>query len=71
MLETSIGAVSRVKAFSTNTPSENLPAEIVVPPANWPGKGLIEFRGVSASYKYISISTLLGRELLTFSQQIS
>ena len=51
MLETSIGAVSRVKAFSTETESEALPSEIVVPPENWPSKGLIEFRNVSASYK--------------------
>jgi ATP-binding cassette subfamily C (CFTR/MRP) protein 1 len=51
MLETSIGAVSRVKAFNTDTQSEALPAEIVVPPENWPARGLIEFRGVSASYK--------------------
>jgi ATP-binding cassette subfamily C (CFTR/MRP) protein 1 len=51
MLETSIGAVSRVKAFNADTQSEALPAEIVVPPESWPARGLIEFRGVSASYK--------------------
>jgi ATP-binding cassette, subfamily C (CFTR/MRP), member 1 len=51
MLETSIGAISRVKAFSADTQSEALPAEIVVPPKNWPVRGLMEFRDVSASYK--------------------
>jgi hypothetical protein len=51
MLETSIGAVSRVKAFNSETQPEALPTEIVVPPKNWPSRGLIEFRGVSASYK--------------------
>jgi ATP-binding cassette, subfamily C (CFTR/MRP), member 1 len=51
LLETSIGAVSRVKTFATDTPSEALPAEIVLPPEDWPARGLIEFRGVSASYK--------------------
>lgn len=50
-LETSIGAVSRVKTFSTDTQSEALPAEIVIPPENWPVRGLIEFKDVSASYK--------------------
>ncbi len=51
MLETSIGAVSRVKAFSADTPSENLPVETVVPPPNWPARGQIEFGNISASYK--------------------
>lgn len=51
LLETSIGAVSRVKTFATDTQSEALPAEIVLPPEDWPARGLIEFRGVSASYK--------------------
>lgn len=51
LLETSIGAVSRVKAFATGTESEALPTEIIVPPENWPASGTLEFRGVSASYK--------------------
>ena len=51
MLETSIGAVSRVKAFSADTPSENLPAQVLVPPPNWPARGQIEIRNISASYK--------------------
>jgi ATP-binding cassette subfamily C (CFTR/MRP) protein 1 len=61
MLETSIGAVSRIKAFSADTPSENLPAEMVVPPENWPMRGFIEIRNVSASYKYIPLSALPSR----------
>lgn len=51
-LETSIGAVSRVKAFATEIASENLPSEDGVTSQDWPQRGLIEFRGVSASYKY-------------------
>lgn len=50
-LETSIGAVSRVKAFSAETEPEALPAEVVVPPESWPVRGLIEFKNVTASYK--------------------
>jgi hypothetical protein len=59
MLETSIGEVSRVKAFSADTPSENLPIEIVVPPPNSPARGHIEIRNISASYKLIPEPTLL------------
>lgn len=51
VLETSIGAVSRVRTFAM-TPSENLPGETDYPPNNWPDKGGIEFKDVVASYKY-------------------
>ncbi|KAJ4414299.1 hypothetical protein N0V82_008028 [Gnomoniopsis sp. IMI 355080] len=50
LLETSIGAVSRLKSFSDNTAAEDLPGETVVPPASWPEKGRIEIRDVSATY---------------------
>jgi hypothetical protein len=54
LLETSIGAVSRVKTFTTEIRPENLSSETFVPPENWPMRGQIEFRNVSASYKYVS-----------------
>lgn len=50
LLETSIGAVSRLKTFSEKVDSENLAEENVVPPREWPLKGGIEIHGVSASY---------------------
>lgn len=50
MLETSIGAVSRLKTFSDTTAPEDLPGEDVVPPESWPSRGLIEIRNMSASY---------------------
>ncbi|KAH8903585.1 P-loop containing nucleoside triphosphate hydrolase protein [Coniochaeta sp. PMI_546] len=50
MLETSIGAVSRLKTFSDTTAPEDLPGEDVVPPESWPPRGLIEIRNMSASY---------------------
>lgn len=50
-LETSIGAVNRLKAFSANTEVENLPEETVIPPESWPEKGKIDIRGASASYE--------------------
>ncbi|GKT58044.1 ABC transporter [Colletotrichum tofieldiae] len=50
LLETSIGAVARLKSFSENTPRETLAGEVVVPPASWPERALVEIKGVSASY---------------------
>ena len=49
-LETSIGAVSRLKSFSENTKLESLPGEDVVPSESWPQKGRIDIKGVSATY---------------------
>lgn len=49
-LETSIGAVSRLKSFSEKVRPEDLDGEDVIPPREWPLKGGIEIRGVSASY---------------------
>ncbi|OTB04619.1 hypothetical protein M426DRAFT_320734 [Hypoxylon sp. CI-4A] len=49
-LETSIGAISRLKSFNEKVRSENLEGEDVVPPPEWPLKGSIQIEGVSASY---------------------
>ncbi|KAI0113784.1 multidrug resistance-like protein [Nemania sp. FL0031] len=49
-LETSLGAVARIKNFSEETPDEKLPSENQQPPQNWPAQGHIEFRDVSSSY---------------------
>ncbi|KAI9736588.1 MAG: hypothetical protein M1818_006099 [Claussenomyces sp. TS43310] len=49
-LETSIGAVARVKHFEAKTASENLPEENVEPAADWPNEGSIKIDGLSASY---------------------
>ncbi|KAF5487949.1 ABC transporter FUM19 [Colletotrichum fructicola] len=50
LLETSIGAVVRLRSFFENTPREKLAGEVVVPPASWPEKALVAIKGVSASY---------------------
>lgn len=50
LLETSIGAVSRLKAFNENVKSENKEGEDMVPPREWPLQGAIEIDGVSAAY---------------------
>lgn len=50
-LETSIGAVSRLKAFTENTASESVGAgDEVEPPSSWPSRGMVEVDRVSASY---------------------
>jgi ATP-binding cassette, subfamily C (CFTR/MRP), member 1 len=49
-LETSIGAVSRLKTFNEKVVPENLPGEDIVPPEDWPERGGIEIKGVSAAY---------------------
>jgi len=50
-LETSVGAVARIKNFEIEVVSEHLPKEIETPPESWPETGHIEFRGVTAAYE--------------------
>ncbi|KAK0104754.1 hypothetical protein ONS95_005024 [Cadophora gregata] len=50
MLETSLGAISRLIAFTGHTASENFPGENQLVPENWPMHGSIEIKNVSASY---------------------
>ncbi|GKU09482.1 unnamed protein product, partial [Fusarium langsethiae] len=47
-LETSLGAIARLKAFVSSTPNENKDTEKEMPD-NWPA-GKIEIEGISASY---------------------
>lgn len=49
-LETSLGAVARIKNFSEETADERLPGENGLAPAGWPARGQVEMRGVSVSY---------------------
>lgn len=50
-LETSIGAVSRLKTFSDNVQSEHQPGENFEPPPQWPQTGSMVLRNVSASHR--------------------
>jgi ATP-binding cassette subfamily C (CFTR/MRP) protein 1 len=50
MLETSMGAIARLKAFEEGTASENKEQEHFIPSNEWPEHGAIEFLDVSASY---------------------
>ncbi|KAK7942741.1 P-loop containing nucleoside triphosphate hydrolase protein [Apiospora aurea] len=49
-LETSIGAVSRLRAFNETVKPEDRDDEDLVPADNWPEKGEIELKGIRASY---------------------
>jgi ATP-binding cassette, subfamily C (CFTR/MRP), member 1 len=51
ILETSIGAVARIKSFEDLTPSEQKPEEQGTPPEDWPSQGNVKIRGLTASYK--------------------
>ncbi|KNG85917.1 ABC multidrug transporter [Aspergillus nomiae NRRL 13137] len=50
-LETHIGSILRVKMFSENVPSENLPTEQDSLPPDWPSQGNIVFDSLSAEYR--------------------
>lgn len=54
-LETSLGAIARVKSFEAETPSEHAAQEKTHPPLQWPSQGGIEFKHVFASYKYVTL----------------
>ncbi|OJJ03355.1 hypothetical protein ASPVEDRAFT_133501 [Aspergillus versicolor CBS 583.65] len=50
-LETSLGAVSRMRTFETDTPSEHLVQEHRQPPANWPSNGELIISSLSSHYR--------------------
>jgi ABC-type multidrug transport system fused ATPase/permease subunit len=50
-LETSIGAVARLKTFNETVKPEDRDEEDIVPPEQWPERGVIEMKGVSANYE--------------------
>jgi ATP-binding cassette subfamily C (CFTR/MRP) protein 1 len=54
-IETSIGAVSRLKNFSQKVKGEGREGEDVIPGKEWPERGEIVIHGVSASYRFVSL----------------
>ncbi|KAL5046465.1 hypothetical protein BDW71DRAFT_181773 [Aspergillus fruticulosus] len=50
-LETSLGAVSRVRTFEKDTPSEHLLHEHRQPPADWPSNGELIVSNLSSHYR--------------------
>jgi ATP-binding cassette, subfamily C (CFTR/MRP), member 1 len=57
-LETSIGAVARLKQLEADIKPETLPSETSKPPESWPKVGAVSFHNVSASYKANSAPVL-------------
>lgn len=51
MLETSLGAVKRLRDFGRDAGSEDRPGEDVRPGESWPERGAIVIEGVDASYQ--------------------
>ncbi|KAJ5356583.1 ABC transporter transmembrane domain type 1 [Penicillium concentricum] len=49
-LETSLGAIARVKQFVNDPQLQPIPRREVACPEGWPSEGRMEFRSVSASY---------------------
>jgi len=49
-LETSIGAVARLKQLELEVKPEDLPSERDLPPTTWPAKGAVDFKAVHAGY---------------------
>ena len=50
-LETSLGAISRLKSFGEDTESEDKPKEDIVPDSQWPPAGSVRMASVEASYE--------------------
>lgn len=57
MLETSLGAIARLRDFETHTEVEEKAGETAIPPKNWPSRGLIEIEDLTASYKFVLLTT--------------
>lgn len=49
-LETSLGAISRLKTFENDTPSEVVTNDPIDPPDEWPAHGRLQIQRLSASY---------------------
>lgn len=65
LLETSLGAIARIKEFSEDTPSEeNDTAYEQLPDAEWPSKGDISFAGADIAYESENAEPVLHSLLL-------
>ena len=56
-LETSLGAIARIRSFELKTPSEHQAEETFIPPRAWPVHGDIDITSLSVSYECVSRST--------------
>lgn len=58
-LENSLGAIARLKTLEEMTPFEGGKVVTLEPPGNWPSRGYIEFKNITASYQYVSFQKML------------
>ncbi|KAK6086081.1 ABC multidrug transporter [Seiridium cupressi] len=49
-METSLGAVARLRDFIQDTPREDSVAQFLEPPESWPSTGAIQINGLTATY---------------------
>ncbi|RDW89784.1 hypothetical protein BP6252_01816 [Coleophoma cylindrospora] len=49
-METSLGSISRLRAFEKDVQPEDKPGETHIPPQSWPARGTITFDHMSAAY---------------------
>jgi len=56
-LETSLGAIARLRSFLKDTPKEDEPGKDRIVSKDWPSKGLIELKNVSAAYKFVAMDS--------------
>ncbi|PVI01957.1 putative ABC multidrug transporter [Periconia macrospinosa] len=50
-LETSLGAIARLKSFQETVKPEDTNEELIIPSEQWPQQGVVDLKGVSASYE--------------------
>jgi ATP-binding cassette, subfamily C (CFTR/MRP), member 1 len=50
-METSLAAISRIKAYAQETETEETTLNIIQLPSSWPSVGQIKIRGLAAKYK--------------------
>ena len=50
-LETSLGAIARLRSFINDTPKEDRPEESFLPPPDWPTTGSIDMKDVTEGYR--------------------
>ncbi|KAM0816280.1 putative ABC transporter FUM19 [Seiridium cardinale] len=49
-METSLGAIARLRDFIRDTPREDSVAQFLEPPESWPSTGAIQIKGLTATY---------------------
>ncbi len=50
-METSLGAIARLRDFIRDTPREDYVAQFLEPPESWPSTGAIQMNGLTATYQ--------------------